>query len=89
MIDLADPDTDVIKLYKEFKKDLGDQLFWEINIATWLGDGIYNPNYIENPGPFLKKASQLLLIWMRIGIVKIYKKEKRDAYDNNTYKFIA
>ena len=85
MIDLSDPNTDVVKLYKEFKK-------WVNGIKRGMRKSKYTTSFFERHSVsgwiYFNKRQQrygcltetLLSIWERIGLVGI-----RDV---NTFWFL-
>ena len=68
MIDLADPNTDVVKLYKEFKKlyrqTRFDNIFFEYGAIEYL---LGNKRMVSKDE--IKKAKQIIAIWLRLGYI--------------------
>jgi hypothetical protein len=71
MIDLADPKTDVIKLFKSFKKYSKDYTVDERcqgTISRWLANDSY-----KNKEACYEPAKQLLWVWEKLGLIKVRK----------------
>ena len=78
MIDLSDPNTDVIKLYKDFLKWIikNGEMYRQAGICKWFRDTavekwLYNNEFIpyKEEEKCRKLAKILLSVWSRINLI--------------------
>ena len=90
MIDLANPNTDVIKLYKNFfrwsklhgKYPNQGHTFESHQLISWLSDELNYSLILEEFDEHKKSVEfikQILQIWSNIGLI--------EGYSSGTYKF--
>ena len=95
MIDIADPNTDVLGIFEEFHEKYlkpFNRKFSFVALDYWIGDTYYakpnNGTYgWTSIGPNgLSVSLQLLIIWEKSGLIK--NRDKNDTILNSEYEFI-